>query len=1153
VDVGVLGPLEVVSGAARIALGGPKQRLVLGLLAAWRGRVVTVDELIDGLWPEGPQDQPRKTVQVYITRLRRVLATSGDVIRSEAAGYVLDHSLLTFDADVFDRTVRDAAARRDDRTAISDLRDALGLWRGDAFADLRESPAIVPSAVHLDELRLTARHELFEREIRVDPRHVIAELEQAVEAHPFDESFAAQLMTAQYRAGRQADALATYQALRRRLAEELGLDPGPGVRELEGRILRHELDVPAPPTAREPERQRRVVSVVAAELRVRADESPLDPEEELATTDPVRRAAWARLRESGGLMLAQHGDLLSACFGYPSTERSVERAVLAGLAVSQIASSAGNVEMRVGVDTGVVVVESPSEAGGGSSELTGIAGPPMRVAARLAQAGRPGEVLISPSTAAAVADEFVLADPPGAPELTGAALVVGPAEPPAGLGPGVLVGREAVRRELVEIAGQATERLYTLAVTGPAGVGKSAVVGAFLDGLDPTWSAVRLHCDPRQSVTPLHPFRTLLPDLFAGDSEPSTRAVVDAIAERWAGARPVLVVEDVHAADPSTLELLGDLPERLPAGLLVLTSRSDDPVELAGELVPRVALGPLDRATARRLATELAGPGRLRLATLNEIADRSGGIPLYVRALTRAVVDGSAAGGPARVPTSLYDSLMSGLDRLGPARSFAQRCAVLGESFSAADLALVQPNGGDAAESLAATIRAGLIIDDGDGRYRFSDGLVADAAYESLLHSERAALHERVAEGLAPQVARSEPERLAYHLEAAGRPFDAAVQWRRASANAIRRARHREAQQHARRALELLDRLGPDGEPDAGGTRRRALMNLAIGLQATDHGSAELQDAVTAARAGGADDDDPGRRILLDMMDISNRQALGDFGGATQVAEATVDNAEAAGDELWIAFARQFLGATLVWRGELAIGVERLQQAGDYWERAEAPGLLSARPVGALWSLLGVAAWFGDRPADAARMLARARDAVPGGDDFGRCLVTMTAAVVDQLADRPDVVRRDVEPMWSLAMDQASDFWLTWAQVVLGWSIAADGEPAGLAMMAEAIDGSTTRQAVPYFAYLLGSRSCQLGKPELGLARLDQGLETARATGEELWVPLLHLERARWLDVIGAPGAAVEAADMAADGAARSGAALVARGVEEWRTARSAR
>jgi DNA-binding SARP family transcriptional activator len=70
VDVGVLGPLEVVSGAARIALGGPKQRLVLGLLAAWRGRVVTVDELIDGLWPEGPQDQPRKTVQVYITRLR---------------------------------------------------------------------------------------------------------------------------------------------------------------------------------------------------------------------------------------------------------------------------------------------------------------------------------------------------------------------------------------------------------------------------------------------------------------------------------------------------------------------------------------------------------------------------------------------------------------------------------------------------------------------------------------------------------------------------------------------------------------------------------------------------------------------------------------------------------------------------------------------------------------------------------------------------------------------------------------------------------------------------------------------------------------------------------------------------------------------------
>jgi DNA-binding SARP family transcriptional activator len=1144
--VGVLGPLEVVSGAQRIALGGPKQRLVLGLLAAWRGRVVTVDELIDGLWPEGPQDRPRKTVQVYITRLRRALATSGDVIRSEAAGYVLDHGRLTVDADVFDHAVREASGKGDDRTAAADLRGALELWRGDAFADLRESPAIVPSAVHLDELRLKARHELFGREIRIDPRRVIPELEQAVEAYPFDEGFAAQLMTAQYGAGRQADALATYQALRRRLAEELGLEPGPAVRELEGKIIRHELEVAAPPAPRQPQRQRRVVSVVAAELKARAGGAPLDPEEEMAITDPLHRAARARLRDGGGVVLAQHGDTISACFGYPSTDRSVERAVLAALAVSQIARAAGSrADVRIGVETGVVVVESPSDNAGHAAELTRITGEPLRAAERLALAGAPGEVRIGPGTADAVRDRFELVALTGDHAVPGAATVVGPAAWSADTVAGALVGREAARRELGDIAAQAGERLFTVAVTGPAGIGKSAIVESFVAELDPTWRAVRLHCDARQSVTPLHPFRALLPELFDGDGEPSTRAVVNALAERWAGAPPVLVVEDLHDADPSTVELLGDLPQRLPAGLVLLTSRSTDPIELGGELVPRIALGPLDRAAARRLAADLAGPGRLRLATLNEIADRSGGVPLYVRALTRAVVDGASSGGSGPVPSTLYDSLMSGLDQLGPARPFVQRCAVLGTSFTTDDLALVDPAGAEPDEDLVAAIRAGIIVDDGAGRYRFSHALVADAAYGSLLHSDRAAFHDRIAATLPEAVARREPERLAYHLEAAGHTFEAAVEWRRASANAIRRARHREAQQHARRALHLLDQLGPDWVPDVGATRGRALMNLAVGLQATDHGSQELLATVSEARASGVADDDLARRTLLDIIDISNRQALGDFPGASGIARAAVVATEEAGDERWLAFARQFLGATLVWRGQLPAGVERLEQAGDYWSRADEPDLLVARPVGALWVLLGLAACFADRPSR--HLTERARDAIPDEDVYGRCLVGLTTAVVDQLGGRADVVRRNVEPVWSLAMDQASDFWLVWAQVLLGWSIAADRERTGLAMMAEAIDGTATRQAVPYFLYLLGSRTCDLGDEATGLRRLEEGLATATATGEELWVPLLQLEQARWLAATGDRRAAMSTADAAAERAAATGAVMVSRRVEEWR------
>ena len=108
-QLGVLGPLELTSEGVPVALGGPKQRLVLALLAGRRGGIVGVDELIDGLWPDGPQARPRKTIQVYVTRLRRALGDQADAIRSDAGGYRLDPVLLPVDADAFETEVREAA------------------------------------------------------------------------------------------------------------------------------------------------------------------------------------------------------------------------------------------------------------------------------------------------------------------------------------------------------------------------------------------------------------------------------------------------------------------------------------------------------------------------------------------------------------------------------------------------------------------------------------------------------------------------------------------------------------------------------------------------------------------------------------------------------------------------------------------------------------------------------------------------------------------------------------------------------------------------------------------------------------------------------------------------------------------------------------
>jgi DNA-binding SARP family transcriptional activator len=1153
VEVGVLGPVELVHDGARVPLGGPKQRLVFGMLAAWRGRVVPVDELIDGLWPEGPQGRPRKTVQVYVTRLRRALGPGADGIRSEATGYRLDPALLPVDADQFELGVRAARADTDDDRAVATLRTALGRWRGDAFVDLRECAALVPNAVRLDERRLSAMYELFDREIRRRPREVVGELEQAVEGNPLHEGFAAQLMTAQYRAGRQADALRTYQLLRRRLGDELGIEPGPEIRELEGRILRHELSVvrAAPPDV--PERQRRRVTVVSMELAVLPDGGlPVDPEDELALAAPLRRAARSRIVERGGVILADAGDGLSACFGYPSTERSIERAVLAALAVRDLAAATTEgVASRIGVDTGIVVVEGRSDDG--TAELTGIAGEPLRAATRLRAAAAPGQLLVGATTADGVRGVVELE--PLEPGVAGSPFVVGRrlgTDRQTASSPG-LVGRESALAELEALAERSATRLCPVVVAGPTGVGKSALVERFVAGLGPSSSVIELFCDPRRSATPLHPFHPVLPDVFEGGVEPSVRHVVSALRERWAGREPVLVVDDVDAADPTTRELLDELPDQLASGLVVLTSRAIGPFELGGDLVAQIVLGPLDRAVARRVVASVAGERRLPLGTVNEIVDRAGGLPLHIEALTKAVLDD--AGQAGRVPHSLYDSLMSSLDRLGAARGLAQRLSVLGPSFDAADLAFVAGDGdgdGDGHEvpaQLATMVEAGILRVD-DGRYRFANALVADAAYESLLNADRRALHATIAESMAAAPGRTAPEALAFHLGAAGRPFDAAVAYRRASADAIRRARHREAQDHARRALALLDRLGPDGQPDGGDTRRRALTNLAVGLQATRHGTQELHDVVAEARASGVGRDDLPKRVLLDTLEISNLHFLGEFGEATEVAEASVRAAEEDGNELWQAFARQFLGATLVWRGELDRGVPELERAAAFWECEGVPGMEGARAVGAMWSLLGLAATFADRPHDADVLLARARAAIPAGDGYGRCLVAATAAMADQLADRPDVVRAAVEPVWSLAMDLASDFWLGWAQALLGWAIAADDGDAGLAMMVETVDDASTRQTKPYFAYLLGTRLCEHGRPDEGLARLEEGLTVAEESGERLWVPLLQLTTARWLDATGDTVGAGRVGAEAADAAAAMGQHLVLRWHAEWSAGR---
>ena len=243
--VHVLGTVEADVGGRRIALGGGKPRALLAMLALHAGETVSADRLIEGLWGEETPATAAKTLQVYVSQLRKALAAAGGEgeIVTHGHGYVLGIRDDECDAQRFERLVADGAPR-----------EALALWRGPALADVTE-PFAAPEARRLEERRLDALEMAIDADLAAG-RHaeVVAELEALVAAHPLREGLHRQRMLALYRAGRQAEALEAYREARRVLVDEIGIEPGPELRSLHEAILRQDpaLEGRTPPRRAEP-------------------------------------------------------------------------------------------------------------------------------------------------------------------------------------------------------------------------------------------------------------------------------------------------------------------------------------------------------------------------------------------------------------------------------------------------------------------------------------------------------------------------------------------------------------------------------------------------------------------------------------------------------------------------------------------------------------------------------------------------------------------------------------------------------------------------------------------------------------------------------------------------------------------------------------
>jgi DNA-binding SARP family transcriptional activator len=250
VHISVLGPLEIGYGEAVVSVPGRKQRAVLAALAAAGGRVVPVDVLLHSVWGEELPDGAEHSLQQHVSSLRKLIASIGhphsaDVLQRRDPGYLLADASV--DSDQFEKAATagfDAAKQRRWKQACESFESALALWRGDAFADARESRRLTTTAARLDSMRLTVIEARFDALLASGhATHIVGELETAIADHRFHEPFRRQLMLTLYRSGRQADALAAYQSARRTLVDELGIEPNADLQALEQAILRQSVDL----------------------------------------------------------------------------------------------------------------------------------------------------------------------------------------------------------------------------------------------------------------------------------------------------------------------------------------------------------------------------------------------------------------------------------------------------------------------------------------------------------------------------------------------------------------------------------------------------------------------------------------------------------------------------------------------------------------------------------------------------------------------------------------------------------------------------------------------------------------------------------------------------------------------------------------------
>jgi class 3 adenylate cyclase/tetratricopeptide (TPR) repeat protein len=938
----------------------------------------------------------------------------------------------------------------------------------------------------------------------------------------------------------------------------------------------------ASPIARAPEAagERRYLTVMFCDLVDSTGiAARLDAEEWRDLVNDYLDDASAAVTEMGGHVAKKLGDGLMALFGYPlAHENDAERAARAALSIQRAladlnrkSAGAGKPELvaRIGLETGPAVVDAAGE----------IYGDVSNIAARVQALAEPGAVVITARVQRQVAGLFIAEERgthtlKGVPEPTALFRLIRASG--GGRRSGVrqltpFVGREEEMAMLLrrwERARQGEGQLVL--IVGEPGIGKSRLIEEFhgrLRDIPHTW--LEWGCSQLLQNTPLHPIAEWGRQRFGGadvsaerrfsdlestltqlkldpaENAPLLAPVLDiplpqergptlapdelrrrqlaaVTASVMASARVqpvVLAIEDLHWADPTTLDVLRGITERcvLAPLFIVATTRPEfrPPWDMRSHHAT-ISLAPLDRAQARDMIAELSARHALPREVVDNVAARTGGVPLFVEEVSRLLLERGEKGGIHVIPPSLQQSLMARLDRLGPAREVAQVGSVIGRGFSYGLLhTLAETEEAALRAALEHLAEADILLVQGvppDSDYRFKHSLIQDAAYENLLKSRRQVLHGRVAEILRdrfPDTAAAEPEVLAHHFTQAGLTDVAIEWWGKAGDQALRRSAFREAISHLSKAIEMADKTD---EGTSAAATASAAANQRLKLQ-TDLGKAlnwsrgfdaeESKAAFIRARELAAAIDNATERFNIYYGQWQSNATRGELGFARQVAETFLREAERGARRTECGVGRRLLGYTCLWQGDFIEAQANLVEALSIYDPErdrEATFRFGVDTGATARACLANTKWQLGEVGPARALIEEAvAHAIETGHVPTLVLTYWYKAHYEMVLGDAGAARRDAEIVVKLSQENAITLFATRGAVQSAWASARldrrETRAMELRQALAAVINRGSKLTVPFYHGSLAEIEVQ-GDAEGALTRIDEALALAGETGD---------------------------------------------------------